>query len=170
MKAVFIHLYELYFNYIAFNMFYTFGLGFSIMHRLFIKSFKISKGCRILVCQGYQNKMPRTEWLKQQKFSYSCGDWKSKVKRQQGQQLGKALPLASRWLPFLSPCAHVAFPLYVWCLWRESYAGPLDSHNNRIRAPASSHYLTLIPSLEAPPPNTARVGVRASACEFTGNT
>ena len=47
--------YKLYFNYIAFNMFYTFDFCLSLMQSVFIKSFKISRWCGVLVCSGYHN-------------------------------------------------------------------------------------------------------------------
>ena len=72
-----LYFYKLYFKYITFNMLYTLGFGFSIMQRLSQRVLKYPSGGDILVYLGCYNKMPKTEWLKQQKcsfFFYSSGD------------------------------------------------------------------------------------------------
>lgn len=51
-------------------MLYTLGFGFSIMQRLSQRVLKYPSGGDILVYLGCYNKMPKTEWLKQQKCSF----------------------------------------------------------------------------------------------------
>lgn len=99
-------------------MFYTFGLGFSLMQRIFIKGFKISKWWGILVCSGCQNKIPQIGRLKHQHFiSHSFGARSLRWRRWKVPVLLRPL-LGSQMAAF--PCPPLAVPLCA-CVPSASY-------------------------------------------------